>query len=109
MFDPSVESPIPLARARLLPWLPPRPNGRQLHRSTIERWAHAGLRGVVLETVAFGASLYTSELALRRFFAAVAAKGSTGAGSAPLIPPGPARSPRRSRRRAARKSSTPRV
>ena len=106
-FDPAVEPPIPLSKVSELAWLPLRPSGRRIHPVTLARWARRGLHGVRLEAISFGASLATSEAALRRFFAALTAKDA--AGSAPPIPPGPARSPRRSRRRAARKSSAPRA
>jgi len=106
-FDPAVEPPIPLSKVPELAWLPLRPSGRRIHPVTLVRWARSGLRGVRLEVISFGASMATSEAALRRFFAALTAKDAAGAG--PPIPPGPARSPRRPGRRGVRKSSAPRA
>jgi hypothetical protein len=56
-----------------LEWLPRRQTGREIHVATILRWVKFGLAGVRLEAVRIGATLCTSEPALRRFFAALTA------------------------------------
>lgn len=43
--------------------------GGPVHRSTIERWAFKGIRGVRLETALKGGRRVTSEEAVRRFHA----------------------------------------
>ena len=53
--------------------LPARPNGKRIHVSAVYRWSFRGLRGVVLETLRFGGTLYTSEEALQRFAEALSA------------------------------------
>lgn len=47
--------------------LPSRPNGKRIHVSAVYRWSFRGLRGVVLDTVRVGGTLYTSAEALQRF------------------------------------------
>lgn len=42
-------------------------NGRPTHISTIHRWIQRGVRGVRLEAVRIGGSLFTSREALQRF------------------------------------------
>lgn len=72
MFDPTLESPIPLLQVPNLPWLPVRRNGRPLHGSTVFRWAATGIRGVRLEVIQLAGTKCTSEAALQRFFRALA-------------------------------------
>jgi len=48
--------------------LPRRRGNRPVHRTTLYKWASAGLRGVRLETIQVGGSLCTSLEALQRFF-----------------------------------------
>jgi hypothetical protein len=46
----------------------PRPQGaRAPHEATVKRWASHGIRGVQLETIRIGGSVYTSREALARF------------------------------------------
>ena len=66
MIDTAVESVRPLAQAANE--LPRRRGGRKTHISTLYRWATAGYRGVVLETIQIGATRCTSREALQRFF-----------------------------------------
>ena len=66
-IDPITETLVKLAEVPRLTWMP-RPRRKRLHTSTIFRWTKRGLRGVVLETIRIGGTLYTSEEALLRFF-----------------------------------------
>jgi hypothetical protein len=71
-IDPLSDDTMSLTQAaRRLPRLR---GGRPVHPSTLWRWALTGLRGVRLETAMVGGVRVTSETALRRFFAAVAAQ-----------------------------------
>jgi hypothetical protein len=64
--DLFVEHLVPLSDVPSL--LPPRPNGRRLHFSTIWRWATRGVRGGIrLATVRIGGATYTSREAIQRF------------------------------------------
>lgn len=45
----------------------PRRKGKKISFSTIWRWAERGLRGVKLETIRCGGTLYTSTEALHKF------------------------------------------
>ncbi len=54
------------AAARILPR---GRKGKKVHTSTLYRWATGGLKGVTLETVRRGGTIYTSKEALREFFA----------------------------------------
>ena len=83
-FDPAVESPIPLSDVSKLEWLPRRQTGREIHVATILRWVKFGLAGVRLEAVRIGATLCTSEPALRRFSDADAARQAEGPRPDPL-------------------------
>jgi hypothetical protein len=75
MFDPTIETPVPLAQVPRLPWLRRlrRRGGRPLHLSTVHRWVQSGLKigeqVVKLECLRVGGQLVTSEAALSRFFA----------------------------------------
>jgi hypothetical protein len=60
------ETVLPLADAAK--GLPRRRGGRQVHPSTLHRWATAGCRGVRLETIQIGGTRCTSREALQRFF-----------------------------------------
>ena len=66
MIDTTVETLQPLAQAAHE--LPRRRGGRKTHISTLYRWATAGCRGVILETIQIGATRCTSREALQRFF-----------------------------------------
>jgi hypothetical protein len=66
MIDTTIETVRPLAQAASE--LPRRRGGRKTHISTLYRWATAGCRGVVLETIQIGATRCTSLEALQRFF-----------------------------------------
>lgn len=55
------------------PLIGPRRKGGRMHIRTGFKWAKHGVCGVVLETVVQGGLRYTSEPAVRRFFAAVTA------------------------------------
>lgn len=70
VHDLMVEGLISCSKAaRCVPAL----DGRPPHPSTIFRWMKDGVRGVRLEYANVGRKLATSEAALARFFAAVAA------------------------------------
>lgn len=45
----------------------PRKNGKKIHHSTIFRWAQRGRRGIRLETIRLGRTIWTSLEALQRF------------------------------------------
>jgi hypothetical protein len=47
--------------------LPPRPNGKRVHISACYRWIQRGVRGVRLEAIRIGGTMYTSVEALERF------------------------------------------
>jgi hypothetical protein len=64
--------------------LPRRRRGRKTHVSTLYRWATAGCRGVVLETIQVGATRCTSREALRRFFELLSQPVQAGAVSRPV-------------------------
>jgi hypothetical protein len=66
MIDTTIEVPIPLTQAAAEQ--PCRRRGRKTHVSTLYRWATAGCRGVILETIQVGATRCTSREALQRFF-----------------------------------------
>lgn len=66
-IDPITETLVKLTEVPRLSWMP-RPRRKRIHSSTIFRWTKRGLRGVVLETIRIGGTLYTSEQALLRFF-----------------------------------------
>jgi hypothetical protein len=63
VFDPTIETPIPLAQVPRIKWLPKRP-----HLATIHRWVLKGIRGVRLEVLRVGGTLCTSEARLVAFF-----------------------------------------
>ena len=65
MIDLSTEELMTLAQAARL--RPLGRNGRPQHISTVYRHAHRGIRGVRLEVVRLGGSLYTSRQAVQRF------------------------------------------
>ena len=65
MIQANVEHLVPLRTAGAIV---PRPPGAPApHRATVQRWALHGIRGVRLETVRIGGSVYTSREALSRF------------------------------------------
>jgi len=70
MIDPFKEKLISFRD--LTKQLPGR-NGKRLNIATVYRWATAGRRGVVLDSILVGGVRYTSEGAVRRFFAGVSA------------------------------------
>ncbi len=78
MIDTLTESVLTFSQAA--DELPRRRRGRKTHVSTLYRWATAGCRGVVLETIQIGGSRCTSREALQRFFERLS------------VPPGPASS-----------------
>ena len=63
MIDSNFENLCPLARRPAA--CPVAGVGREVHVSTIYRWATAGCRGVVLETLQVGGTRCTSAEALR--------------------------------------------
>ncbi|WP_165251238.1 DUF1580 domain-containing protein [Paludisphaera soli] len=81
MIDSSCEALLPLAQAA--DELPRRRRGRKTHISTLYRWATAGCRGVVLETIQVGATRCTRREALQRFFERLSTPVQAGAGIAP--------------------------
>src|SRR5262249_19725412 len=64
--------------------LPRRRRGRKTHVSTFYRWATAGCRGIVLETIQVGATRCTSREALQRFFERLSHPVQAGAESRPV-------------------------
>jgi hypothetical protein len=56
-------------------FLPLRRCGKQAHPVTLTRWAARGLRGVKLEVLRIGGTLYTTKEALQRFFEALTKSG----------------------------------
>src|SRR3954465_15957340 len=72
-IDLASESPIPFSQAAAHL---PRRRGRKPAVSTLHRWATAGLRGVVLETLQVGGTRCTSLAALQRFFDRLSALNS---------------------------------
>lgn len=79
MIDPLTEETMPLGQAAKR--VPRLRVGRNVHPSTLWRWATAGVKGVKLETVKVGATTCTSIEALGRFFAAVNGAGLALSGS----------------------------
>jgi Protein of unknown function (DUF1580) len=66
VIDTTAETIVSLAQAA--EELPRRRRGRKAHVSTLYRWATAGCRGVVLESIQIGATRCTSREALQRFY-----------------------------------------
>ena len=65
MIDIATEQLMPI---REVPrFLPPRLSGRRVHVSAVYRWMNRGVRGVRLEGVKVGGTMYTSVEALQRF------------------------------------------
>ncbi len=65
MIDIATESLIPLREAPRR--LPPRPTGKRVHISACYRWVSRGVRGIRLEAIRVGGTMYTSLEALQRF------------------------------------------
>ena len=65
MIDISREQLISLAQAAKL--RPCGRRGRPLHPATMYRWISRGIRGVRLEFIRLGGTLYTSREAMQRF------------------------------------------
>lgn len=66
MIDAKHEKLIPTNAARRLPWIKGR-CGNDLSLASMTRWCTRGVRGVVLETIRIGGTIYTSEEATLRF------------------------------------------
>lgn len=66
MIDVQKEQLRTLNAARRLPWMRGRA-GNSLSLDTLNRWRLRGIRGVVLETVKIGGTVYTSDEATLRF------------------------------------------
>jgi hypothetical protein len=66
MIDTIAEKPYTLAQAAAD--LPCRRRGRKTNISTLYRWATAGCKGIVLETIQVGGTRCTSKEGLQRFF-----------------------------------------
>ncbi len=66
MINIQSETLISRAEARRLPWMRGRA-GRPISYETFHRWAKRGLRGIVLETIRLGGTVYTSREATQRF------------------------------------------
>lgn len=62
-----VEHEDVLSLADAAKFLPVRKEGKPFHVNTLHRWATAGVRGVVLESLMIGGARYTSRQALTRF------------------------------------------
>jgi hypothetical protein len=65
MIDISAEKLLTLAQAARLRPLGRR--GRATHVSTVYRWISRGVRGIRLESIRLGGTLYTSAEAVQRF------------------------------------------
>ena len=65
MINVTSESLITLREAARR--IPGRGGRRSIHVSALYRWALRGVRGIVLETIPVGGTLYTSLEALQRF------------------------------------------
>ena len=91
MIDITFEELIPLSQAA--DELPRRRRGRKTHVSTLYRWATAGCRGIILETLQCGATRCTSREALQPFFERL----TSGIGSHSVTVPTPRSSARRAR------------
>ncbi len=68
---------IPLRQA--CSFIPSRVHGKNLHYSTLWRWASRGVRGVKLEVLRIGGGAYVTREGIDRFIAAL----NTGANAAP--------------------------
>ena len=68
MIDIQTEQVVSLTQAAKSKHLPRRRKGKRPHVATLFRWATAGVRGVVLETLQCGGTRCTSVQALQRFF-----------------------------------------
>ena len=68
----------------------PHRNGKRIHASTIFRWMSRGCKGVRLQHWRIGRNIYTSEMALMKFFAELA-----DAANQPPTAAAPKRRPRR--------------
>jgi Protein of unknown function (DUF1580) len=77
LIDTTAETVLSLAQAA--DELPRRRRGRKTHTSTLYRWATAGCRGEVLESIQIGATRCTSREALQRFFERLSAPIQAGA------------------------------
>ena len=76
-IDASTEQVVSLHVYRRI--RPPGRNGRPMHISTAYRHALDGVRGVRLETVRIGGTLYTSREAIQRFLDRVSERASSPA------------------------------
>jgi len=65
MIDIRAEPLIPLRQVAAM--RPAGRKGRPLHVATVYRWATRGIRGVRLEVIRLGGSLYSSREAVQRF------------------------------------------
>jgi hypothetical protein len=83
MIDSQTETIVTLAQAA--DQLPRRRRGRKTHISTLYRWATAGCRGVVLETIQVGGTRCTSREGLQRFFERLSASVHAGAVPGPGV------------------------
>lgn len=81
MIDLQTETTLRLNDARNLPWLKGR-TGKRISKDSLQRWALRGLRGVRLETVRIGGTIFTSAEAILRFLERLNA-GSDQAGNTP--------------------------
>jgi hypothetical protein len=62
-----IQNDFPIALSDV-PELLPRRRGKKIHHSTVYRWVTKGARGRVLDAQLIGGVLYTSVVALNRFF-----------------------------------------
>jgi hypothetical protein len=77
MIDSTTEQLISLADAAKT--LPRRRRGRKTHTSTLYRWATAGCKGIVLESLQCGGTRCTSKESLQRFFERLSQPAQAGA------------------------------
>ncbi len=83
MIDPLEEELLTMPQAAAL--LPKRRGGSRVSLTSLWRWSTRGAKGVRLETVRVGSSVYTTRTALRRFIEArtAAARGAVAQAPAP--------------------------
>jgi len=92
VIDPLEEDLLTMPEAAAL--LPKRRGGAKVSLTSLWRWSTRGAKGVRLETVRVGSSVYTTRAALRRFIEA----RSTAAGGAVAQVPAPTTRSRRAMR-----------
>jgi len=80
-IDPLTEELLSMKDAAAL--LPKRRGGAKVSLTSLWRWSTRGAKGVRLETVRVGSSVYTTRAALRRF---IEARTAAAGGTVPQAP-----------------------